>query len=203
MKNYYEILEVDKNASQEIIEKAYKTLAKRYHPDLQDDGKEQEYEEKMKLINEAYEILSNDFKREAYNQSLQNEIITKEQYERLVQENYMLRQQLERMANSVTQDNSTFENISSMFNEEINKVRQQAYQDAYVDDMKSRGYKIIYKHDLKYYLKLIGIIIAIILIFILIYQIPFVKNFFNNIYEENFVVKIIVDALKNTFTTGF
>ena len=35
MKNYYEILEVDKNASEEVIEKAYKTLAKKYHPDLQ------------------------------------------------------------------------------------------------------------------------------------------------------------------------
>ena len=35
MKNYYEILEVDKKASEEIIEKAYRALAKRYHPDLQ------------------------------------------------------------------------------------------------------------------------------------------------------------------------
>ena len=44
-KNYYEILEVDKNASKEIIDKAYKTLAKRYHPDLQtQEGKEQKEE---------------------------------------------------------------------------------------------------------------------------------------------------------------
>ena len=35
--NYYEILEVNKNASPEIIEKAYKTLVKKYHPDLQRD----------------------------------------------------------------------------------------------------------------------------------------------------------------------
>ena len=33
--NYYKILEVDKNASPEVIEKAYKTLVKKYHPDLQ------------------------------------------------------------------------------------------------------------------------------------------------------------------------
>ena len=38
MKNYYEILEVDKNASEEVIEKAYKTLAKKYHPDLQNNS---------------------------------------------------------------------------------------------------------------------------------------------------------------------
>ena len=51
--NYYEILEVNKNASPEIIEKAYKTLVKKYHPDLQDNNLKAEYEEKIKLINEA------------------------------------------------------------------------------------------------------------------------------------------------------
>ena len=58
MKNYYEILEVDKNASEEVIEKAYKTLAKKYHPDLQNNS---DCQDKMRQINEAYEILSNDF----------------------------------------------------------------------------------------------------------------------------------------------
>ena len=43
-KNYYDILEVNKNASPEIIEKAYKTLVKKYHPDLQ---KNEEKREKM------------------------------------------------------------------------------------------------------------------------------------------------------------
>ena len=36
MKNYYEILEVDKNASDEIIKVAYKALVKKYHPDLKE-----------------------------------------------------------------------------------------------------------------------------------------------------------------------
>ena len=58
MKKYYEILEVDKNASQEVIEKAYKTLAKKYHPDLQQGSMKQQYAEKMKIINEAYDVLS-------------------------------------------------------------------------------------------------------------------------------------------------
>lgn len=39
MKNYYEILQVNEKASQEIIEKAYKVLAKKYHPDLQEARK--------------------------------------------------------------------------------------------------------------------------------------------------------------------
>ena len=50
MKNYYEILEVDRNASKEIIEKAYKTLAKKYHPDVQEQNQKKIAEEKMKLI---------------------------------------------------------------------------------------------------------------------------------------------------------
>ena len=37
-KNYYEILEINKNASKEIMDKAYKTLIKKYHPDLQENN---------------------------------------------------------------------------------------------------------------------------------------------------------------------
>ena len=63
MKNYYEILEVDRKASPEVIDKAYKTLAKKYHPDLQDENNKNIYAEKMKEINEAYDVLSNDYKK--------------------------------------------------------------------------------------------------------------------------------------------
>ena len=63
MKNYYEILEVDRKASPEVIDKAYKTLAKKYHPDLQDENNKNIYAEKMKEINEAYNVLSDDYKK--------------------------------------------------------------------------------------------------------------------------------------------
>ena len=55
-KNYYDILEVNKNASQEIIEKAYKTLVKKYHPDLQDNNLKNEYEEKKFLVKLSYKL---------------------------------------------------------------------------------------------------------------------------------------------------
>ena len=203
MKNYYEILEVDKNASEEIIEKSYKTLAKKYHPDLQNEEKQKQYEEKMKLINEAYDVLSNEFKRKSYNETLQKETITREEYEKVLKENYMLREELNKINNYAVESNSTIENMSRMINNEINKVTRQAYQDAYVEDMRNRGYKIRYKHDLKYYLKLILIIIGTIAALFLIYQIPFVKTFCNNLYEENIVIKVIVDIIRNTITTGF
>ncbi len=50
MVNYYEILEVSQKASKEVIEKAYKALAKKYHPDLNQDNKK-EAEMKMQKIN--------------------------------------------------------------------------------------------------------------------------------------------------------
>lgn len=66
MKNYYEILEVDVKASKEIIDKAFKVLAKKYHPDTQSEDKKEWAEAKFKEINEAYEILSNEDARKDY-----------------------------------------------------------------------------------------------------------------------------------------
>ena len=66
MSNLYEILEVSEKASKEVIEKVYRVLAKKYHPDLQKDGNKENVEEKMKQINEAYEILSDDENRKQY-----------------------------------------------------------------------------------------------------------------------------------------
>ena len=74
MKDYYGILEVNKNASNEIIEKAYKTLVKKYHPDLYSSVQKKEAEKKLKEINEAYNILSDSFLRSQYDLELQKEI---------------------------------------------------------------------------------------------------------------------------------
>lgn len=73
MKNYYEILEVNKKASREIIEKAYKVLIKKYHPDLYEGEARKLAEERAKDINEAYKILSDEFLREQYDKELQKE----------------------------------------------------------------------------------------------------------------------------------
>ena len=63
-KNYYEILGVNKTASDDEIKKAYRSLAKKYHPDLNQNSPEAA--EKLKEVNEAYEVLSDKTKRSNY-----------------------------------------------------------------------------------------------------------------------------------------
>ncbi len=199
MKNYYEILEVDKNASEEVIEKAYKTLAKKYHPDLQNFSKTTINEEKMKKINEAYEILSNEFKRKAYDEQLQNTTISIEQYKKIMQENQKLRNQIQQI--SLESQNNMAQQASNA-TQQINNAINQAYQDAYIQDMQNRGYRFKHRPTIKQWIKLIITIICITLAITLIIQIPFVKEFFTKIYNENKVIKVVVDIFKETFTRG-
>jgi molecular chaperone DnaJ len=67
MKDYYKILEIEENATDDQIKKSYRTLSKKYHPDVNPEGAE-----KFKDIAEAYDILSNKEKRNAYLNSKNN-----------------------------------------------------------------------------------------------------------------------------------
>lgn len=66
-RDYYEVLGVSKTATDEEIKKAYRKLAKKWHPDANPDNKK-EAEEKFKEVSEAYETLSNAQKRKMYDQ---------------------------------------------------------------------------------------------------------------------------------------
>ncbi len=65
-RDYYEVLGVGRGASEDEIKKAYRKLAKKYHPDLNPGDKEAE--QKFKEVNEAYEVLSDSSKKARYDQ---------------------------------------------------------------------------------------------------------------------------------------
>ena len=70
-RDYYEVLGVDRNADDSTIKKAYRNLAKKYHPDMNPGDKDAE--KKFKEASEAYEVLSNEEKRKNYDHKLTTE----------------------------------------------------------------------------------------------------------------------------------
>ena len=195
MKNYYEILEVDKNASEEVIEKAYKTLAKKYHPDLQNNSNCQD---KMRQINEAYEILSNDFKRREYDEKIKRQSVSIEEYNRIIQENNRLKKDLKRVANQreMSQNQERLEEMSIMqrYYEQIKKATKQPQMRYERKKTKISLEKI----------KKIVIYIAILIVMGLVLAIvPFTRKFFINLYNNNVIIKLLVDTIVETFSRGF
>ena len=64
MSDYYQLLEVDRGAGPEDIKRAYRRLARQYHPDV--NGNDPESAERFKEINKAYSVLSDPDKRQRY-----------------------------------------------------------------------------------------------------------------------------------------
>lgn len=101
MKDYYDELEVSKTASKEVIQKVYKVLAKKYHPDTTNEIDKQLAEEKFKAISEAYEVLSDDEKRKKYDLELKSSkpTISYEDYLSVVNERNALNNSLNSLRN--------------------------------------------------------------------------------------------------------
>ncbi len=209
--NYYKILEVDKDASPEVIEKAYKTLVKKYHPDLQESNMREKSEGRIKLINEAYEVLSNPVSRSKYDLTLKQSEISQEDYNKLSEENISLHKEINNLKQKsnfqYTQNDFQFtaNNHSQQpnYNEEYRKqleyeneilqAKEKAYHDAYIQDLKNRGYKIRYKKTPKDYFKnLIAFILTLLILFLLL-QIPFINNFFKSLFSENPIIRAFLN----------
>ena len=182
MKNYYEMLEIDKNASDEIIKVAYKALVKKYHPDLKEGASKINAEEKIKQINEAYDILSNPEKKSEYDQNMINEDISKEQYEMLLNENINLKKELFYFKNLNKNSNSFNSNYYNQNNSNIYHNNTQ-------------NYNINNNIERKMFKEIVNTFISIIItlfIIIIVYHIPFVKQYVKSIFNNNFIFIIII-----------
>ena len=224
MITYYEILEVSRMASKEVITKAYKVLVRKYHPDLeQDEGKKEEAKEKMVRINEAYETLSDDEKRKKYDDT----IAILEEKERIAKEKERQQSKTQNINNNrninvnrnIDNDNSNnnisinnIDNDNNLNNdtklqeemqraeEEIQMHKQnivnQMYED-YYNTLRRMGYNVVTVRPLKERIKAYLIAGIVILLLILIYNIPFIRGFiYSKAYGTVFELPVkLVDVI--------
>lgn len=211
MKTIYEILEVSENASKEVIEKAYKVLAKKYHPDLQEEDNKEESKKKMQEINEAYEILSDDVKRKEYDAKLleQREIEKQKQFGDYSQsQDYEYNQTIQNQQGTSQEEQRYRDMQRRRYEEELLKQQeklkrqmeknmQEQYENAYYGYLRSLGYKIKEKWTWKKTKNLIIIITTLILIGIVLWYIPPTKKIMIDFYNSNPVIKVIIDIIIN------
>lgn len=207
MSNLYEVLEVSEKASKEIIEKAYKVLAKRYHPDLQEEKDKKQAEEKMKQINEAYTILIDDEKRKAYDIELNAK--RQEEIQKKMQENTKVNNEITRVEQEVFNDlqnanmkrqkeeqdkiNRKLEEEQKSNMEKLQADLQRTYSNAYNNYLRSLGYKIKEPWTLKRFIELMKVLIILAVIIIFIWFFPPTHKLIIDFYEQNVVLKFIID----------
>lgn len=192
MENLYELLEVSEKASQEIIEKAYKTLAKKWHPDLQEGSNKALAEEKMKKINNAYSILSDENKRKKYDAKLE-------------EERKRLSEPQEEIQYQEDEPNKEygFENLSrkeqARLKRKIEKNANEEYRKLYEDYFRSLGYKVPHRITWKEVKVTITVILIFCAILGLLWLMPFSRNWMISLYNENIVIKLVVDIIRGIF----
>lgn len=209
MKTLYEILEVSENASKEIIEKAYKVLAKKYHPDLQVEGDKQEAEKKMKQINEAYEVLSDEEKRKEYDLKLIQER-RKEEVKKQPQEDYHQNQYRQPYQNQTKpmSDNEYREALKRQYQErreeqerqrQMQEQYEQRYQQAYEGYLRSLGYKIKYKWTWKRLKDLMITLFVIAVLCTALWLFPPTNKLIMDFYNSNSILQAVIDTIGNVF----
>lgn len=214
----YDILEVSRKASKEVIEKAYKTLAKKYHPDLQTAENKEYAEKRMKEINEAYDILSNEEKRKEYDYKLENEEEKQRQQEYQknvgyensnVQSTNYTGNNVNSSNNSSNYNNTNFDWRKAYANlspkeqrkimKEVQKEANAEYRKQYEDYFRSLGFKIKHKWTFKDILTIILVIGALAIIVGVLWLIPPTHEYMLNLYNTNLIVRIFTDVVIGIF----
>lgn len=172
MKNYYDILEVNRLASKEVIDKAYRVLVVKYHPDKQ-VGKAKLYcESKLKEINEAYEVLSNDFLREQYDMELEREEMLRYHQNNVQYEEPKVQQPLKQ--NSKTQEEYRTYKIGTF--SAVKELAREVF---------SNRPNISEAPNQKTWIAILLTIIIIILLGIILWFIPFTNGWIRELIFEN------------------
>lgn len=209
----YEILEVSENASAEVIEKAYKVLAKKYHPDLQTQEEKQNAEMKMKQINEAYEVLGNEEKRREYDKKLEQERNQNSQNYNTMNVGAAQNEYNTYNSNNRAED-FDYEKEQLKYKKKLQKEEEKQrkkmqenlnkeYENAYYDYLRSLGYKVKRKWT-KENIKDVFIVILIMAIIITaLWFIPPTHDWMVNFYEENTIIKTIIDIIVAVITGIF
>ena len=190
MKDYYGILEVNEKASQEIIEKAYRTLVKKYHPDIYSSVEKREAERKLKDINEAYNILSDNFLRSQYDLELQKQV---QASRNIPEENRQTNQQ-----NAIPRSNkNTLGNRRKKSKTEYIRNRSDVgtvfglldlIKDLWVNKLEKRERKKMNKTDWL----AIGLTIVVLLIMgVILWFIPFTNGWMRQLLFENALFNFI------------
>lgn len=225
MNTLYEVLEVSENASAEVIEKAYKVLVKKYHPDLQSPENRPASEKKMKEINEAYDILGDEAKRRQYDEKLsaQREMEKQQQNQQSQRRQEQPPQYQNMQSNGVNQntrrpDQVAYKRYEDMqrrrYEEELRRQQekmqkqmqenmQQEYQNAYYNYLRSLGYKIKETWTWQRTKDLLITLLIIAVICTILWILPPTHKMLVDIYESNPIIKIIVNIIVNIVTVLF
>ena len=164
----YDDLGVRRNATKQEIAKAYKNLAKRYHPDLQvNESAKKKAEKEMVQINIAYETLKDEEKRREYDNKLLAEA------------------EAQRIARERARQGTTANNVRPTYN--VNNYQNREIKYEYVSPIKRINFDLVLKICMG-----IGILAVILEVLILI---PSTREWIANFYENNIIFKMIIDLL--------
>ena len=162
-------------------------------------GETSTVDQKIKKINEAYEVLSNPEKRKKYDINIKNKFISIENYNNLVNENINLKKKLDYLKNEINNlknnninNNDFYKNNNTNYNVEKNNLNNNFYIN-YNKVPKNIIFKIKFQKILKDFLALFLTIIFFIIIGFILWHIPFTKNYLINLYNENEILKFIVN----------
>ena len=178
MKDYYSILEINQSASAETIEKVHKLLVKKYHPDLQPNENKREAELKLRDINEAYEVLTDENKKREYDEKLKEEKIKEIMLE--IKQNHQENQ----YDDNYTQDVVEYAQ-QGISDDEIRRQAQVYYDELYRQFLYRSGYIKDYKAIFKNYVAMFLTILIIIAIIYILFKVPYFKGEMLNLIENN------------------